>query len=419
MKRMKSGGGWAAIAYTLRMANRVGWWRLWKAMRAKNACKTCALGMGGQAGGMRNEAGHWPEVCKKSLQAMVADMQKGLQPEFFERYGHRRVADAVAARTGMVRPAHDAAVCRAGRHALSRRRLGRGARPRRSTAARASRRTKTSSTPAADRPTRPAFCCNSSPGSTAPTTSTIAPTTAIRPAASAWAARSAPAPPPSTLDDVENDRPVLPHRRQPGVEPSAADAHADEHSPPRRTRHRHQPGQGSRPRQLQRAVRSCAACCSARRSPACTCSRTSAATSRCLTGVAKVVLERGAVDERFHREATEGFEAFDRTFDGTTWEAIEQGSGVDRADHRRKIAEMYRRGARTCRLRLDDGHHAPRARRRQRAGDRQPRAAARHGRPAARRSAADSRALQRAGHRLDGRGADAEAADPRQSRNAT
>ena len=86
MKSMKSGGGWAAIRYTLRMANRVGWWRLWKAMRSKNACKTCALGMGGQAGGMRNEAGHWPEVCKKSLQAMVGDMQAGLQPEFFSRF---------------------------------------------------------------------------------------------------------------------------------------------------------------------------------------------------------------------------------------------------------------------------------------------------------------------------------------------
>ena len=61
-------------------------WRLWKALSARNTCKTCALGMGGQAGGMRNEAGHWPEVCKKSLQAMVADMQKGLQPEFFEKF---------------------------------------------------------------------------------------------------------------------------------------------------------------------------------------------------------------------------------------------------------------------------------------------------------------------------------------------
>jgi molybdopterin-dependent oxidoreductase alpha subunit len=87
MRRLKSGGGWAAIAYTLRMANRVGWLRLWKALTARNACKTCALGMGGQKGGMRNEAGHWPEVCKKSLQAMVGDMQAGLREEFFQRYG--------------------------------------------------------------------------------------------------------------------------------------------------------------------------------------------------------------------------------------------------------------------------------------------------------------------------------------------
>lgn len=86
MKRLTRGGGWAAIRYTLRMANRVGWLRLWRALRSKNACKTCALGMGGQRGGMRNEAGHWPEVCKKSLQAMVADMQKGLTPAFFDRY---------------------------------------------------------------------------------------------------------------------------------------------------------------------------------------------------------------------------------------------------------------------------------------------------------------------------------------------
>src|SRR5262245_34490687 len=86
MKPTQTGGGWKAILYTLRMAHRVGWRRLWRAMRARNACKTCALGMGGQAGGMRNEAGHWPEVCKKSLQAMVADMQKGLTSDFFARY---------------------------------------------------------------------------------------------------------------------------------------------------------------------------------------------------------------------------------------------------------------------------------------------------------------------------------------------
>ena len=86
MKPKSSGGGWAAVLYTWRMARRVGLWNLWKAMSARNTCKTCALGMGGQAGGMRNEMGHWPEVCKKSLQAMVADMQSGITPAFFENY---------------------------------------------------------------------------------------------------------------------------------------------------------------------------------------------------------------------------------------------------------------------------------------------------------------------------------------------
>lgn len=87
MTKMRSGGGWAAIRYSIKMANRVGWLKLWRAMNSRNACKTCALGMGGQLGGMRNERGHWPEVCKKSLQAMVADMQGELKPEFFARYG--------------------------------------------------------------------------------------------------------------------------------------------------------------------------------------------------------------------------------------------------------------------------------------------------------------------------------------------
>src|SRR3954467_13845415 len=88
MKPLKRGGGWPAVFYTWRKAREVGGLlALWRAMRTRNACKTCALGMGGQAGGMRNEAGHWPEVCKKSLQAMVADMQQGLRPEFFQRYG--------------------------------------------------------------------------------------------------------------------------------------------------------------------------------------------------------------------------------------------------------------------------------------------------------------------------------------------
>ena len=87
MGRVTTGGGWRAVLYTLKKAREAGGlWALWQAMRSKNACKTCALGMGGQAGGMVNEAGHFPEVCKKSFQAMVADMQGGVKPSFFATY---------------------------------------------------------------------------------------------------------------------------------------------------------------------------------------------------------------------------------------------------------------------------------------------------------------------------------------------
>ena len=55
-------------------------------MRSRNACKTCALGMGGMKGGMVNEAGHFPEVCKKSLQAQVADMIGALPADFFDKH---------------------------------------------------------------------------------------------------------------------------------------------------------------------------------------------------------------------------------------------------------------------------------------------------------------------------------------------
>ena len=89
MKKRNHGGGWQAIFYTWRKARESSGWKLWKfwnAMRSKNACKTCALGMGGQAGGMVNESGHFPEVCKKSLQAMASDMQGSIKPDFWSTY---------------------------------------------------------------------------------------------------------------------------------------------------------------------------------------------------------------------------------------------------------------------------------------------------------------------------------------------
>ena len=87
VRKPKAGGGWQAVRYTFKKAREAGGlWRMWKAMRSRNACKTCAVGMGGQRGGMVNESGHFPEVCKKSLQAMAADMQGAVPDSFFKTY---------------------------------------------------------------------------------------------------------------------------------------------------------------------------------------------------------------------------------------------------------------------------------------------------------------------------------------------
>lgn len=87
MKKLTTGGGVPAIRYALRMAKQSGGlFRLYRAMTSKNACKTCALGMGGQKGGMVDESGRFPEVCKKSMQAMAADLQGRIPSAFFERY---------------------------------------------------------------------------------------------------------------------------------------------------------------------------------------------------------------------------------------------------------------------------------------------------------------------------------------------
>ena len=46
--KVTTGGGMRAVWYTFKKAREAGGvWALWKAMRSKNACKTCALGMGG------------------------------------------------------------------------------------------------------------------------------------------------------------------------------------------------------------------------------------------------------------------------------------------------------------------------------------------------------------------------------------
>jgi molybdopterin-dependent oxidoreductase alpha subunit len=81
-----AGGGLAAVAYVLQKGREAGGlWRLYRRLRSRNTCKTCALGMGGQLGGMVNEAGHFPEVCKKSVQAQAGDMAGAISEDVFRQ----------------------------------------------------------------------------------------------------------------------------------------------------------------------------------------------------------------------------------------------------------------------------------------------------------------------------------------------
>ncbi|MEP3224755.1 MAG: FdhF/YdeP family oxidoreductase [Parasphingorhabdus sp.] len=83
MTKTVVGGGPKKVLYTLNTVRRIGLTKTAKALNAKNACKACGLGMGGQMGGMTNEIGEFPSVCNKSVQAQSTDIQPAIPDEIF------------------------------------------------------------------------------------------------------------------------------------------------------------------------------------------------------------------------------------------------------------------------------------------------------------------------------------------------
>ncbi len=78
------GGGPKKVLYTLRTLSRIGLLNSTKALKSRNTCKACGLGMGGQHGGMTNELDEFPSVCNKSIQAQSTDIQAPIPDELFE-----------------------------------------------------------------------------------------------------------------------------------------------------------------------------------------------------------------------------------------------------------------------------------------------------------------------------------------------
>ena len=85
-KRPRSAGGWGTLWYSLKKSRLAGGpWPMIRALLTRNSCKSCALGMGGQRGGLRDEQGNFPSVCNKSIAAQASDMQGAIPPNFFQR----------------------------------------------------------------------------------------------------------------------------------------------------------------------------------------------------------------------------------------------------------------------------------------------------------------------------------------------
>ena len=81
MTKQTVGGGPKKVLYALATARRIGLKNSAKALTSHNACKACGLGMGGQRGGMVNELGEFPSVCNKSIQAQSTDIQQPIPIE--------------------------------------------------------------------------------------------------------------------------------------------------------------------------------------------------------------------------------------------------------------------------------------------------------------------------------------------------
>lgn len=78
------GGGARKLLYAADTILRMGIGKSAKALTAKNTCKACAYGMGGQLGGMTNELGEFPSICNKSVQAQSTDIQPGIPHGAFD-----------------------------------------------------------------------------------------------------------------------------------------------------------------------------------------------------------------------------------------------------------------------------------------------------------------------------------------------
>ncbi|MEB3359308.1 MAG: FdhF/YdeP family oxidoreductase [Synechococcales bacterium] len=82
----EAGGGWPVIQYWAEHTLTPEGPQLWNKLLHKSACLSCAWGTGGQKGGFVNEVEEPLQRCMKSVEAIAAELQPGVEAHFFERY---------------------------------------------------------------------------------------------------------------------------------------------------------------------------------------------------------------------------------------------------------------------------------------------------------------------------------------------
>jgi len=80
------GGGLPVIQYWAEKTLSPQGAQIWQTLNHKSACLSCAWGTGGQKGGFVNEDGEVLQRCAKSVEAIAAELQPGLAPQFFQQF---------------------------------------------------------------------------------------------------------------------------------------------------------------------------------------------------------------------------------------------------------------------------------------------------------------------------------------------
>lgn len=80
------GGGLPVIQYWMEKSLSPEGLKIWELLFHKSACLSCSWGTGGQKGGFTNEEGEKVQRCMKSVEAISAEIQPGINKSFFDTH---------------------------------------------------------------------------------------------------------------------------------------------------------------------------------------------------------------------------------------------------------------------------------------------------------------------------------------------